>query len=131
VVEPERLHSADGITWRTRGPALEPEHFVRIPKDVPEGIGSRRLTDINQPRHMPFIPKEYNVAGRVYVGLFDVCVSRRGTVELVRIVQSTGERSIDEAWISKIEDWRYEPFRPVGINVPFCHPLRLEIRSRS
>jgi hypothetical protein len=61
-------------------------------------------------------------------GLYKVCVSSGGDVRSVKVIKLS-DPFTDPSWIAKIETWKYEPYAIDGKPVPFCQPVRLEVRA--
>jgi protein TonB len=99
-------------------------------KLLPPNVGSGLLiSDVkNDPRYKPGLPPALNRAGMVVWGLFKVCVSAQGTVSGVTVLKSA-DKLVDGEWMNKIRTWQYRPYSINGRPVPFCHPMRLEVRS--
>jgi outer membrane biosynthesis protein TonB len=103
---------------------------ARGPQLLPPGAGKAQLiSDIREPPYKPTLPADLNVNGMVVWGLFKVCVTTEGTVSEVKIIKSA-DKSVDDSWVAKLKSWRYRPYVFNGHPVPFCYPLRLEVRSR-
>jgi hypothetical protein len=134
ALSPQRLHSADGKFWSDetldRSTVVTTDE-VRNAAAQMHGFAQKMVPpDVQRPPYGVYLPREYNLAGNVYAGLFKVCVSSLGKVFSVRILRSTGQQVIDETWIAKVETWPYKPLVVNGTPAPFCHPLSLEVRSQ-
>jgi hypothetical protein len=135
--QPRRLRTTDGSSW------VDPAHVgptgellkaepTTLPPTAPRQVApGQRLNDMNAPAHKPTLPKEINRAGIVVWGLYKVCIGAEGRVHAVSIIKSALPGGMDAHWISRIETFEYRPYSVDGRPVPFCHPLRLEVRSVS
>jgi protein TonB len=99
-------------------------------KLLPPNVGSGQLiSDVrNDPRFKPGLPPALNRAGMIVWGLFKICVTGQGTVSSVSILKPA-DPLVNDAWIAKIRTWQYRPYSINGRPVPFCHPMRVEVRS--
>jgi hypothetical protein len=128
----------------TRSEAAEPAAALEAP--APDaGAGAKgpvmvasgvavgyRLTDATKAPYKVGLPKELNVAGAVYWGLFKICVADTGEVKGVGVMRSTGQPALlDGPWIQTMKTWRYKPYSVNGRPVPFCHPLRMQVNAVS
>jgi len=97
---------------------------------LPPRVGSGQLISdvLNDPRYRPSLPAQLNRAGMVVWGLFKICVSIDGRVTDVKVVKSA-DALVDGSWIEKIRTWQYRPYSINGRPVPYCYPMRLEVRS--
>jgi hypothetical protein len=121
--EPRRLRSRDGVTW------VDSPEWERPTKNLPPSGDHRpyRLTDMDDPLNRPALPPELSVTGRTYSGLFEVCASSLGAVMHVVVTRSTGEAKLDRSWISRIENWRYRPYKLDGPAAVVCTPVLLKV----
>lgn len=92
------------------------------------GVG-QRLTDPTKPPYKPTLPADLNKVGAVYWGLFKICVAATGEVTHVNVIRSTEAAGLDQRWIATMKTWRYRPYSVDGKPVPFCHPVRLQVKA--
>jgi protein TonB len=99
---------------------------------LPPNVGKGQLAvDVqNDPRYKPGLPAQLNRAGMVIWGLFKICVSADGAVTDVKTIKAA-DPLVDADWIAKMRTWRYRPYSINGRPVPFCHPMRLEVRAQN
>jgi outer membrane biosynthesis protein TonB len=109
-------------------PSASPPAPAPAAKAEPVVVKGERLGDPNDPRFRPIVPKKYAIPGKQYAGTFRICVSAQGTVSEVTTTTSTGEAEIDATWAKTIETWPYRPYSVNGRPLPYCHPLRLEVK---
>jgi protein TonB len=97
---------------------------------LPPRVGSGQLFSdvLHDPRFTPTLPPQLNRAGMVVWGLYKICVSVAGQVTDVKTVKPA-DALVDGAWIAKIRTWQYRPYSINGRPVPYCYPMRLEVRS--
>jgi TonB family protein len=96
---------------------------------TPEASKSLRLSDATKAPHRPVLPAELSAPGAASWGLFKVCVDASGAVTTVSTMRSTGQpEKLDARWMTAIQTWRYTPHQVNGQAVPFCHPVRLDVR---
>jgi hypothetical protein len=69
-------------------------------------------------------------AVQVLWGMHKVCVTAAGDVHSVSVIKSALPGGWDAHWVSRIELLKYSPYRLDGEPTPFCHPVRLEVRSQ-
>ena len=62
--------------------------------------------------------------GSTYPLLVGICVSDRGSVTSVSVLQSATP-DLDQVVVDAIHSWRYHPFTFDGIALPFCHTLKI------
>jgi TonB family protein len=67
--------------------------------------------------------------GRHEWALLKVCVSAQGTVTDVKILKPANMPGADAAMQKAVLFWRYRPYLRDGKAVPFCLPVRLEVRG--
>jgi TonB family protein len=96
---------------------------------APAAGAALRTTDITRPPHRPAVPPELMDLRSSWWGMFKACVSVEGAVNHVEIVKSTGDPGLDSRWLKTIQGWRYRPYVVNGRVVPFCHPLRVEVKQ--
>ena len=107
-------------------PAWDPEKAVMVAPNVGTGL---RLTNVHEAPHRPTLPPELNRDGNILWGIYKVCVGRNGQVAHVNAIKSANHPGLDARWIGVIRGWRYKPHVVNGESVPFCHPMRLEVRA--
>jgi protein TonB len=97
---------------------------------LPPRVGTGQLISdvINDPRYTPSLPPQLNRAGMVVWGLYKICVSVSGQVTDVKVIKPA-DPLVEGAWIAKIRTWQYRPYSINGRPVPYCYPMRLEVRS--
>jgi protein TonB len=96
---------------------------------VPPSVGhAQRLVDASDPRHKPKVRPEHYRGGSLYWALFKLCVSDAGEVTQVETLKSTGVPEVDSDWSATIKSWPHRPYQVDGKPVPFCYPMRLEVR---
>jgi protein TonB len=105
---------------------------VTLPPSSESGGGDvdelPRKIATNRPPPYPADAYQRGQQGRV---VLEVRVNARGTVESLRVVESSGVDSLDQAALDAVRDWRFEPARLGGraaeatVNVP----VRFTIRS--
>lgn len=112
---------------------------------VAPNIGvSQRLSDVTKSPHKPTLPPELAVPGAVYWGLYKICVDRAGKVGSIGVLRGASRADpeaglpevgpvrsrgkVDIWWIQIVRGWSYRPYEVNGRVVPFCHPLRIEVR---
>jgi protein TonB len=97
---------------------------------LPPRVGAGQLISdvLHDSRYTPSLPPQLNRAGMVVWGLFKICVSIEGKVTEVKIVKGA-DPLVDGPWIEKIRTWQYRPYSINGRPVPYCYPMRLEVRS--
>jgi len=98
-------------------------------KLIPPSIGKGQLVSdmVNDPRYRPRVPKSLATAGSVYWGLFKICVDTDGVVHSVALLKSA-HVDVDQQWISLLRTLEHHPYSIGGKVVPFCYPMRLEVR---
>ena len=94
------------------------------------GIGNRKCDMVNDPQYKPRLPPALNRAGMVVWGMFKVCVSAQGAVEKVTVIKPA-DPLVNDDWMAKLKACPYRPYSVNGRAVPFCHPVRLEVRSQN
>jgi outer membrane biosynthesis protein TonB len=62
-------------------------------------------------------------------GLFKVCVSTEGRVTNVETLRSSGFPEVDGIWKDKMKTWLHKPFEKNGRPVPYCYPVKMEVRA--
>jgi hypothetical protein len=98
---------------------------------APRVVKGERLADTNDPRYRITLPAGFKGTASAYQGLFKVCVSREGAVRDVTVTESSGEPAVDAHWMQTIYTWPYRPYRIDGRPLPFCHPLKLNVKIDS
>jgi hypothetical protein len=117
------LEEDEGEEGGVEGPGSAGTKFL-----PPKTGAAQRLADIRDPRYSPTLRPEYRRVGAVYWALFKVCVSPSGQVDRVRLLKSTGVNDVDGDWQKSIEGWPHRPYLINGQPVPFCYPMRVEVR---
>jgi Gram-negative bacterial TonB protein C-terminal len=117
--------AAEPEAARRDGGAADGGRALLIPPNVGKG---QLLTDVTKDPDRPRLPKDLTLAGTAVWGLFKVCVKTDGVVADVRVIKSADWR-VDPSWMATIKRWRYRPFTIDGKPVPFCYPMRLEVRT--
>jgi protein TonB len=98
-------------------------------KFLPPSIGKgQALVDWNDPRYKPRLPPALNRAGMVVWGLFKLCVTAQGSVQTVAVLKSA-DKLVDQDWSNLLKTVPHKPYTIGGRPVPYCYPLRLEVRS--
>jgi hypothetical protein len=97
---------------------------------LPPSIGKGQLLSdmVNDPRYRPHLPPSLNIAGSVYWGLFKICVNTDGAVQSVQLLKSA-HPDVDDAWVALIRTLEHRPYSVGDKLVPYCYPMRLEVRS--
>jgi len=90
---------------------------------------SLRVSDLNQPPHRPLLPPRLNRSGNVLWGMYKVCVGTDGMVSRVATILPPPDNDVNAQWIGAMNTWRYNPHVVDGVAVPFCHPVRIEVRA--
>jgi hypothetical protein len=100
-------------------------------KFIPPGIGKGLLVSdmLHDPRYKPRLPPELNFSGSVVWGLFKLCVDTEGKVTAVQMLKSA-HRLVDEPWVAILRTLQHKPYSIGNRPVPYCYPLRLEVRSQ-
>jgi hypothetical protein len=100
-------------------------------RQLPPNVGSGRLVSdiLNDPRFRPTLPRELNVRGATYAGLYKICVTAAGEVSDITVIRSANDW-LDDRWRTTMRRWQYRPYTVDGQPVPFCYPMRVELRSR-
>jgi hypothetical protein len=108
-------------------PVEPPKNKTFVPPRVTKG---RVLVDIaRDPRYKPVLPPSLNKAGMVVWGLFKTCVDSDGDVYSVKVIKSA-HRDVDADWMNTIRSWKHQPYAIGDRPVPYCYPVRLEVRSQ-
>jgi periplasmic protein TonB len=116
-----------GVVGGTVGADLGNTGPVMVAPNV--GTGQRKCDMFNDPQFKPRLPPALNRAGMVVWGMFKVCVSNQGVVEKVTIIKPA-DPLVNDDWMAKLKSCPYRPYSVNGRAVPFCHPVRLEVRSQ-
>jgi outer membrane biosynthesis protein TonB len=100
-------------------------------KLLPPGVGKGQLLSDMQhdPRYKPRLPPELNFAGSVVWGLFKLCVNADGQVASVAVLKSA-HHLVDDPWVAVLRTLQHKPYSIGGRAVPYCYPMRLEVRSQ-
>jgi protein TonB len=100
-------------------------------KFLPPSVGKGQLiTDYNDPRYRPRLPPALNRAGMVVWGLFKLCVTATGSVSSVQVMKSA-DKLVDNEWSALLKTYQHRPYSIGGRPVPYCYPMRLEVRSQN
>ena len=105
------------------------------PKKKGPGIVSARiargqlLINPSDPRYRVDLPPMLARTGETYTALLLVCVSNRGNVTGVRVLQSAGP-ALDPQFPRVLSRWRYRPLMMNGRPTPFCYRLRYQVSGR-
>jgi len=106
------------------------ESPVRNARLLPPAVGKGQLISdmVRDPRYRPKLPPELNRDGMVVWGLFKLCVDDEGGVYEVTVLKSA-DRMVDNDWVAIMRTLKHRPYKIGGQPVPYCYPLRLEVRS--
>lgn len=120
-------------------PRIVPAMAVReppapAPAPTPRMLGSRLAHErlVTNPRAEAYrvkLPPALASLGKPFTAKVRICVSERGAVTGVKILQSAGA-AIDAQIPSTLGRWRYRPLVENGAAVPFCYLLNYEIAAR-
>jgi hypothetical protein len=91
------------------------------------GKGQLLSDMVNDPRYRPHVPLALAVPGSVYWGLYKICVDSEGKVHSVTPLKNA-HPDLDESWMALIRTLEHRPYTIGGKQLPFCYPLRLEVR---
>jgi hypothetical protein len=99
-------------------------------KFLPPSVGKGQLLSdpVHDERYRPRLPPALNRPGMVVWGLFKMCVDSKGEVIDVFIIKSA-DLLVDADWVTLLRTWRHRPYLINGVAVPYCYPLRLEVRA--
>jgi protein TonB len=116
-----------GVAGGTLGGVVGAQQTTTL---LPPRVGAGQLISdvLHDPRYTPTLPPQLNRAGMVVWGLYKICVSIGGQVTDVKVVKPA-DALVDGPWIQKIKTWQYRPYSINGRPVPYCYPMRLEVRS--
>jgi protein TonB len=117
-----------GVVGGTVGADLGNTGPVMVAPNV--GTGQRKCDMQNDPQYKPGLPPALNRAGMVVWGLFKVCVTAQGAVDKVTMIKPA-DPLVNDMWMAKLKACPYKPYSVNGRAVPFCHPVRLEVRSQN
>jgi protein TonB len=117
-----------GVVGGTVGADLGNTGPVMVAPNV--GTGQRKCDMQNDPQYKPGLPPALNRAGMVVWGLFKVCVTAQGAVDKVSMIKPA-DPLVNDTWMAKLKSCPYKPYSVNGRAVPFCHPVRLEVRSQN
>jgi hypothetical protein len=123
------LRASDVVTFDA-APTAEDDAKLKGAKLLPPQIGRGQLLSdvVHDPRYRPHLPKELNVAGHSYWGIYKVCVDNDGGVFSVKMLRSA-HPLVDDQWMALIRRYEHRPYTINGVPVVYCYPLRLEVRS--
>jgi protein TonB len=101
-------------------------------KFLPPSVGKGQLISdmANDPRYKPRLPPALNRAGMVVWGLFKLCVTATGSVSSVQVLKAPDPLVTDE-WVKIMKTLQHRPYSIGGRPVPYCYPMRLEVRSQN
>jgi protein TonB len=101
-------------------------------KFLPPSIGKGQLISdmVNDARYRPHLPAALNRAGMVVWGLFKLCVTAQGSVQNVQVLKSA-DPLVDKDWVALLKTLQHRPYSIGGRPVPYCYPMRLEVRSQN
>jgi periplasmic protein TonB len=101
-------------------------------KFLPPSVGKGQLISdmANDPRYKPRLPPALNRAGMVVWGLFKLCVTATGSVQSVQVLKSA-DKLVDNDWVAIMKTLQHRPYSIGGRPVPYCYPMRLEVRSQN
>jgi hypothetical protein len=123
------LRSSDVIHFDLE---LATENNARLHLDTkfPPEVGKGTLLSdvVHDRRYKPFLPPALNIAGHSYAGLYKVCIDDDGGVYSVKMLKSA-HVLVDAVWMKLIRTYEHRPYTVNGVDVPYCYPLRLEVRS--
>lgn len=123
--EPSR-ESPPAIVWfaavsqRAAAKPPPPAAAEQVPPDAPAAapasdgamVEPSPLASENAPPRYPFVAWRRGIEGAVVV---ELGIDREGVVTAARVVQSSGNRSLDEAARDRLATWRFAPARnPLG-----------------
>ena len=84
--------------------------------------------DPQDPRYRPQLPPGVRHAGMSVSALLRVCVDRDGRVVDVKVLRGD-DQSVNDAFVSAVRTWRYQPFKVDGRPVPFCTPVNYTVQT--
>jgi hypothetical protein len=94
---------------------------------LPPNVGKGFLAiDPQLPQYRPRMPPGY--AGRTVSALMRVCTDRDGNVVDVKVLKGF-DPSVDAAFVSALQTWRYSPFKLNGRPVPFCTNVAYSVQT--
>jgi len=107
-----------------------------LPTLAPNVAGELLITDVQKDPHKPTLPRELDVPGHYFWGLYKITVTAGGEIADVKVVRSAAfldegpvppaARGLDDSWIAAIKTWRYRPYQVNGKAVPFCYVHRVQ-----
>ncbi|HXU82028.1 MAG TPA: hypothetical protein VN914_11565 [Polyangia bacterium] len=129
---PEKVRSlrASETVVLSADPAKANQARLEEARLLPPHIGKGQLlSDVaNDPRVKPTLPMALNRAGNKVWGIYKVCVDNDGDVFDVKMLKSA-HFLVDASWMALIRRFRHKPYSINGVAVPYCYPLRLEVRA--
>ncbi len=90
----------------------------------PKWIDADLAKELRTHDPLPRLPPAMRAASVNYVVLFEICVSREGTVTDVTVPGARNDPLVD-ALRATVRTWRYRPLVVNGSAVPFCHLTRI------
>jgi hypothetical protein len=105
---------------------------AQLAKFLPPGVGKDLLlTDVRNDRRYKsrFLPK-LDRPGMVVSGMFKLCVDEDGQMFSVNVLKSA-DPFVDADWMALMHTWQHRPYTIGGRPVPYCYPMRLEVRSQN
>jgi TonB family protein len=126
---PEFVSSFEAPSQLHRRELSDPTTEVSTEVVLPTRSGSGGTEADQLPRKIstnrpPPDPRDAELRGEQGTTILQVCITAQGTVESLRIVESSGFQSLDKVALETVVDWRFEPAllggRPVEfvVNVP-------------
>lgn len=112
---------------------------IAIPEPIVEPAGAMILasqalhrtagdTQIKPTDHLKTAMQRSQIAG--LIGSFQYCLAPTGKVESVDAVRSTGLPEYDEALMTAIRSWQYDPYLDDGKPVAVCSAVRFNYSQR-
>jgi hypothetical protein len=124
---PRMLKASEVVSFLAARTSENPLPSVNI---LPPSVGwAQLLSDpIHDPRYRPRLPPELDIAGARVWGLFKMCVDTSGAVYEVTALKSA-HPAVDAQWMTLLRTYRHRPYFISRVAVPYCYPIRLEVRS--
>jgi hypothetical protein len=123
----EALAGSDIVVLNVDASAADLE---RRAKQLAPSIGKGQLLSdlVNDPAIKPRLPPSLNRAGNVVWGLYKICVDSEGDVFKVEAIRHA-HPDVDDAWQAILRRLKHLPYTVDNEPVPYCYPMRLEVRS--